>query len=208
MAQDLPINRGGADEVLALKPDLVLAGAFGARPTLALLRRLGVPVHEVAIANDLAGICTEINRLALRLGVATRGAELVAELQRRIATPARASGRSAAFYYPNGLSAGANTLPDSLLRMAGLRNAAAEGGLSGYGTLGLENVLTLDPDYLLVVGSEDGAPSRAAALLSHPAIAASFAPSRRVNVAHHYLECGGPIIVELIDRLAAATSSP
>ena len=50
LAKGLPRNRGLAEEILPLAPDIVFAGAFAARPTVHLLRRLGVKVAEVPTA--------------------------------------------------------------------------------------------------------------------------------------------------------------
>ncbi|MDR1789811.1 MAG: hypothetical protein LBR12_05660, partial [Opitutaceae bacterium] len=44
-ARRLPAIRGTAEEVLRRKPDLVLAGRWGASETVALLEKCGVPVR-------------------------------------------------------------------------------------------------------------------------------------------------------------------
>ncbi len=46
----LNLNRGRAEEILTLRPDLVLAGATAATPTVQLLRRLGHRVVVVPLA--------------------------------------------------------------------------------------------------------------------------------------------------------------
>ena len=45
--------RGTAEEVLALAPDLVIAGEYTTGPTVDLLRRLGVDVLVVPLALGL-----------------------------------------------------------------------------------------------------------------------------------------------------------
>src|SRR5215510_9800599 len=42
LAQDVPINHGLAEEIIPLKPDLVLAGIYTTRATVALLKRAGI----------------------------------------------------------------------------------------------------------------------------------------------------------------------
>jgi iron complex transport system substrate-binding protein len=42
LAQGIPINHGLAEEIIPLKPDLLLAGVYTTRPTVALLKRAGM----------------------------------------------------------------------------------------------------------------------------------------------------------------------
>ena len=51
-ALSLPITSTLAEDVITLKPDLVIAGTFTTRPTISLLRRLGVNVLEVPPAEQ------------------------------------------------------------------------------------------------------------------------------------------------------------
>ena len=51
-ARGLPKNHCLAEEILPLKPDLILAGAFTSRPTTPLLRRLGYRVIEFKMADN------------------------------------------------------------------------------------------------------------------------------------------------------------
>ena len=62
-----PTNRGRAEEIYLLKPDLVLAGSFGG-PAVAMLHRLGVPVVEVAPPTSLAEARDAIAQVGAALG--------------------------------------------------------------------------------------------------------------------------------------------
>ena len=55
-ARGIPITHGGAEDVLRLDPDLILAGPFGVRGTVDLLQRLGRRVVIVPQPQDLAGV--------------------------------------------------------------------------------------------------------------------------------------------------------
>ena len=56
--------RGTAEEVLALKPDLVIAGEYTTGATVDLLRRLGQTVLLVPLANDFDGMRATIRQIA------------------------------------------------------------------------------------------------------------------------------------------------
>ncbi len=47
-AVGLPVTRGLTEEVVALKPDLVIAGAFTTRTTVGMLKRVGAPCSNSA----------------------------------------------------------------------------------------------------------------------------------------------------------------
>src|SRR3546814_21060735 len=51
-----PVNHGLAEEILPLRPDLVVAGSYTPRPTVPLLRRLGVPVLALAAETSIAAV--------------------------------------------------------------------------------------------------------------------------------------------------------
>ena len=57
-AAAIPPLRADAEAVLATRPDLVLAGPWGARATLAALERRGVRVERLAPPEDFAAIRT------------------------------------------------------------------------------------------------------------------------------------------------------
>lgn len=204
---DLHRNHAGAEEVLALKPDLVLAGRDAARQTAGMLRRLGVDVFDVGAPTSFAGIVDEIRRVAARLGAKARGEELIAGMR---ATLVAAESRRAnplpraAYYYPNGFTAGAGTLPDAVLLAAGWRNAAAETGLQGYGNLGLEDLIAAKPDLLVLQVARHEAPSLAAGLLAHPVLARALAAVPRLTLPTPLLICAGPHTAEAVRQLAAA----
>ena len=59
---------GGAEEVLALDPDLVLASPYAATPTVELLKRLGRRVEMVPFATDFAMIRSTVRQVAAAVG--------------------------------------------------------------------------------------------------------------------------------------------
>lgn len=170
-AEGLRPNRGDAEEILALAPDLVVLGAHAPRASAEALRRLGLRVHVVGAAEDLAAARGEILSLARALGAEARGAEMAAVLDARIAALAVATKpRRAAVLLAGGWTAGRGTMPDSLLGALALENMAATSGLRGHGALRLEELVAADPDLLVVEDAGDAGASVSAELLRHPAL--------------------------------------
>lgn len=174
LAAGLPVNRGGAEEVLAAQPDLVLAGRYTTATTRALLERSGLQMLEVDAANDWEGIRRVTRAVAAAVGEPARGEVLLARMDADLAqtaavralVPVRAIGWSgAAEDVP-----GADTLFNTILTTAGAVNIAAlPTGRRGFD---LEQVLRARPQLLLRGTSHAGDSSVRSGAADHPVLRA------------------------------------
>lgn len=205
-ARGIPINYGTAEEVLALKPDLVLANIYNKRITVALLRKLGYPVLELDVAESVAGTRAQIRRLAGALGEQARGERLIADLDARLAALRAANNEEnrpvAALFRPGGTTSGRHTLENELLSAAGLQNLAALQDIDSWGKLSLEALLLGQPALLIVERNDQGAPSIARQILEHPALRNLAIPT--VAIPLNLWTCAGPDMIEVVERLVAA----
>ncbi|MCK6446402.1 MAG: ABC transporter substrate-binding protein [Planctomycetes bacterium] len=210
-----------AEPVLALEPDLVLVDPYQSRDTTARLREAGVDVLELPEVRDVAGAIRALRSVAERVGATERAATLCADLERRIAALAATRARRAsvrALCYSNfgsqGWTAGADTTIAEVMRLAGLRNLAAEAGRVGHGTIAFEELLGLDPDLVIVsaplstpagsAGDRGGASE--AILLTEPTLASLRAVrEKRVLVLPAWLfATGSHEMVPAAEELASA----
>jgi cation diffusion facilitator family transporter len=194
-AARIPRVRPNAEAVLALTPDLAIAGAWGARAAEHLLRARGVAVLRLDLAEDFPAIRAQILRLGEALGEAARAAVLAAELDAALAAIEPKPRGPALLWQAAGFTPGQGTLADAVLRAAGHTNAAP---FRGYGTLRLEALLARKPALLVLPARVQGGPSLSETLLSHPALAGL--PTRRIEPA--WLACGGPATVRAVAALA------
>lgn len=210
LADGVPLNYGKAEEVLAFEPDLVLAGRYTTRATVALLERLGYPVIELDIVQSLDDVRAQIRVAAAAMGVVAAGEKMIATLDARIEAAAAEQGASrplAAVYGPNGFTPGPRTLSGSLIELAGFENLAARAGIRTWGNLSLESLLLARPDVLIIEAEGDHAHALANQILSHPAL---LDLRERITVAavpRPLWSCPGPWIVDAMDRLAAARAA-
>jgi iron complex transport system substrate-binding protein len=180
-ARRLPWIRPDAEAVLALHPDLVLAGPYGAQTTLAAVARRGLRVERTGLPQDFAGIRAETRRIAAALGAPDRGEALLRAMDAELAgIPAHPPVR-ALYLEARGYAAGAGTLEAAVLAAAGFVNAGA-GGRPGL------EAIAEDPPQLLVVPEAPDYPSLATELLRHPALRGI--PRRPLPPA--LLACAGP----------------
>ncbi|MGE0845983.1 MAG: ABC transporter substrate-binding protein [Flavobacteriaceae bacterium] len=188
-----------AEEAYALKPDLVLAGAFAGRDAKAFLRAHGVDVVDVGIAARLADVPGVILETGRALGEEARAARLAAGLD--FPEPPPGPRPRALNLQRRGVIAGRGTLTDDLMHAAGLENAAP---FEGYARLDAERLMTLDAD-LIVLNQEPGTPAdQGEALLEHPALRAHFAGARRVVLPGNLTVCAGPHLIRAVEVLREA----
>jgi iron complex transport system substrate-binding protein len=203
-----PINHARLEELLALQPDLVLAGAYAEPQLLRSLKRLGIRVEQFPLTSTLTGIEADIRRLAELLGQTERGEGLIGEMQAELArirtAPDREHWPKALFYQPRGYTSGSQTLQDEALRLAGWRNLAAEVGIRGYAPIDLETLLLARPDRLFTSGHTVSAYSRARQQLHHPALRRLMQDPPPVEIPFKYWFCAGPMIADAVRLLAAA----
>lgn len=197
-----PLNYGSAEELLRFRPDVVIAGAYTNAFTRALLARLGHKVIELEPEDSVADIERNVRVVAAAIGREERGSALVAELHAReqeiaAARPARAP--AAVVVRPGGFTVGEHSLADELMKLAGVRNVAAEQGLDRWGSLSMETLLASRPDLIVLTGYRASQPSLANAVLGHPALRLLRTAQRTTTVPAPYWDCG---LLESLDAAA------
>lgn len=204
-ARGLRTTGGTAEEVLALRPDLVVFGAFSPRATREMLRRLGAPLVDLALPATLAETARQIRDLGARLGQASEANALAAPLDAlELDVPARAPAtrRPRALYLDRrGLVAGRGTLVDDLFRLAGFENAVTS---SGFAVLDVERIVATRPDVVLTHPLPARAEDQGAALLRHPVLVAALPETRRVSVPAAATMCPTSALVDVVRALRAA----
>ncbi|CAN0500101.1 unnamed protein product [Laminaria digitata] len=201
---NIPRNYGEAEEILAMQPDLVVAGRFAARPAVRMLERFGVPVLDLPIPESFDQIRNQITLVSSALGVEARGDAMIAEMNRRLieARPRRDTPRRALVVGARGFTSGSETLVDEILSAAGLANVASELGIRGFGRIDLEEIVAADPDVIIMNQAQNTRPSLARETLEHPALRHFGGQIVHMNPA--LWTCGGPFTVEAVEFLAQA----
>jgi iron complex transport system substrate-binding protein len=205
-AKRFVINHGLAEEIFTMSPDLVLAGTFTNRASVAMLRRLGFRVEQFAPSFSLAGIKDQIRRMGDLLGRRQRAEDLAGEFDRALAAvPLVLRSRPlAALHYANSFTSGAGTLASEVVERAGLENLGTRLGLRGTVRLPLETLVMSEPD-LVIGGERPGvAPALAYRTFEHPALKAILKGRGMTAVPDRYLVCGSTFTAEAVRLLASA----
>ncbi len=204
-AKDYGVNRGQAEQVFLLDPDLVLAGTYTQAATVDLLRGLGIDVLQMPPVTSLAEAADQIRQVGAALGHPAR-AEAMAQTFETDVTAVQQTGHkaSAAFYYANGYTTGQGTLADEVLELTGFSNVGADAGVTGGGILPLERLVLADPQVVVTASPYPGA-SRSEEILTHPALAALRGQIGAQTDADWV--CGTPHLVRAIHRMAAVRAT-
>jgi iron complex transport system substrate-binding protein len=207
-AQRYALNYGTAEELLALRPDVVIAGTYTSPFSRALLQRLGRRVVELAPELSLADIERNVRLVAAAVGRTERGEELVAALRAdvdRVAAHRPVRKLATVVVRPGGFTVGAGSLADELIALAGLRNVAAEQGLDRWGSLSMETLLRSSPELIVLTGYRNAQPSLANTVLQHPALGRLGVERPTVTVPAALWSCGLPRSIDsaaLLQRAA------
>lgn len=205
IAAGLPVNHGLAEEVLAARPDIVLAGIYTSQATVALLRREGVAVAAFDAPVSLDDVKAQIRAVAALVGHAERGEAMVAGIEARLAAivPAPRPLRTLVLR-PNGFTVGGGSLVDTLITRAGLANLGADPALSTYREMPLEALVLAQPDLVILDEEEVPAPALAYDVLRHPVLRAMPNRMAAAGLPSRLWTCAGPAIVDAVATLAEA----
>lgn len=204
-----PLNYGSAEELLRYRPDVVIAGAYTNAFTRALLTRLGYRVVEIEPEESIADIAANLRRVAHAIGRDERGEALAAELAAReqeIAATKPPRAPATVVVRPGGFTVGEHSLADELMKLAGVRNVAAEQGLDRWGSLSMETLLASRPELVVLSGYRASQPSLANAALAHPALRLVRQSQRTAIVPAPYWACGLPASLDSAELLQRAVN--
>jgi len=144
------------ETIIELRPDIVFINNFIDRRQVERLREANLNVFDLGEMHGLQTLLPNIRQLAAVLGVPERGEKLVMKLVRRlqaVAADIPETDRRRGLYvgiHGNQLYGGAmGTSFHDVLVAAGLRDVAAEAGFQGWPAYTNEQLLSLDPPWII-----------------------------------------------------------
>ncbi len=205
-AAKVRINWGTAEEVLAEKPDLVLAGTYTTPATRSLLKKLGWPLLEVPPAVDFDEIRAVTRQVARALKEEAAGEALIAKMDltlRELAASKPVQNMRVAAWGEGGSIPGKGTLFDAILTAAGGINIAATLDGGAYTAFDVEQLIAAHPDVLAYASNITDTPGLNTELAQHPLIGKLYS-GRSVTYPSALYNCG---VVESADAAVALRAS-
>jgi iron complex transport system substrate-binding protein len=193
-AAKVAINSGSAEEVLAEKPDLVLAGTYTTPATRAILKKLHMPLLEIPPASNFAEIRDVTRTVARALGREAAGDALIAKMDstlRTLAATRPAQVIRVAAWGEGGSVPGKGTLFDAILSIAGGANIATANGSGAYSSFDIEQLLAARPDVLAYANNTGDTPGLNTDSARHPLLLKLYA-HRMITYPSALYSCGVP----------------
>ncbi|MEG1453384.1 ABC transporter substrate-binding protein [Brevundimonas sp.] len=206
LAMRLPQTHGTAEEIIALRPDLVLSSRHGARATRSALERLGIPMALFDVPSSLAESLVQVREVAAAAGFAHRGEALISRIQTAINSTRTDNPRrlKALVYQPNGFAAGHGTLMNEMMELAGFDNVAGRYGIGKWGNVSVEHILANPPEVLLSGSLSPTVRTWSERMMRHPALASLSDQIVQTTLDEKLLYCGGPVLIQTAVALARA----
>ncbi|MFK0299527.1 ABC transporter substrate-binding protein [Brevundimonas sp. NPDC090276] len=207
VARTLPFTWETAEEVIALRPDLVLTSRHSALATRNALGRMNITTELFAVPDSVAASLDQVREVARLVGRPARGEALIARIEAALAAAAPPPGSrplKALIYQPNGFAAGRGTLMDEMMTRAGFQNVAGRYGLGKWGNVPVERLLADPPQVLLSGTPAQGSRTWADRVMRHPALASLSGRMVQAQLEEKLLYCGGPVLIQTAAALAEA----
>lgn len=200
-ASGIPSVRPVAEDILMIEPGMVVRSYGGGPRVQHFFARAGLPVVQVPYTGNIAGVRDSIRDVAMQLGVAQRGEDIVAEMDARLSRLGESSFRKSALYVtPTGVTSGPGTLVHDMLLAAGLRNFQSE---PGWHSMPLERLAYEQPD--VVAAAFFNASTTQPAMWSamrHPVARRQIKNQPMVSIDGSWTACGGWFLLDAIEALA------
>jgi iron complex transport system substrate-binding protein len=201
------LNDGTAEEIIVLKPDLVVTNDFGFRPTVTILRRLGYTVLELPMAAEFGDILSSYEILGRALQETEKARALIERFERVLEERTyKGAGSRPLFvnFDVNGWTTGRTGMLADIVHRAGLSTPGDHLGFRSAGRLSLESLLLLKPALIDLGYSWNDPPALASEHHRHPALRALLQHTATLDVPDSAWLCGGEHSLEALAMLRNA----
>jgi iron complex transport system substrate-binding protein len=214
-ARRYPNHRGSIEELLALKPDLVLAYAgWSGRRHARLLARRGIEIVEIPYPGGWEDARKSARELGARISRADQARQVTAAADARMtalaerikATATQPEPQRALYLRPNGGTAGAGTYIDDLIERLGLINLASMKGIRGWGQLPLERIVLAPPELFLLGYFNQEQPIQASGVARHPLLRDLLNKTPSIGLPANGWGCGGLELLKAAEIISAAAA--
>jgi iron complex transport system substrate-binding protein len=205
-AARVAVNAGTAEEVLAAKPDLVLAGTYTTPATRRVLKTMHYPLLEVPPASDFEEIRVVTRQVAHALKRDAAADALIAAMDaslRELSASAPHQTIRVAAWGEGGSIPGRGTLFDAILRAAGGTNIVPAESHQAYTSFDVEQLLMARPDVIAYPSNTGDTPGRNTDQALHPLILKLYA-GRRIVYPVALFSCGIPASARAAVAMRAA----
>lgn len=206
-AAHLPTIAPSAEAVLMTGADIVAANYYGEIKTITMLERLGVRVIRVPSAETFDEVASALTDVGEQLEASDRARALADDIvarQQALKASWPAEPILAAYYRPDGGSAGAGTFVSGAMAAAGWLSLATHLGHRGWDRLDLETLVMNRPKAFVASFFANGAFSARRAFGRHPIMHRLMTEIPVIDVPGRLWSCGGWPLIEAAEFMSKA----
>jgi iron complex transport system substrate-binding protein len=206
-AAGIPQVRAQAEDVLMLKPDLIVRSYGGGPQAEGFFARAGVPVAQLSFADTYDGIRANIMAMASAFGHTAHGTAIVSDFDARLAALQLGPRQPTALYMtPGGVTSGPGTLIDTMMTSAGLKNFQDS---PGWNPLPLERLAHEKPDRVIAATfNRKATPESLWSAARHPIAQAQMSGQTALPLDGALTACGGWFVIDAIEQMAGHSPQP
>ena len=190
VAPDWPVHDGSLEQILELKPDLVITGQYNALLLRRRLSELGLRIEILALPQNLKEVDRYQQQFLGLLGQPYK------PMQHESSESGSDNAPRLLLLGANGVATGLNTFENDVLQQAGWKNYLTA---QGYVRLDLEQVINDPPDAILWSSAQHAALANRFA--EHPVLKKLIANEHWLQTDYWRWQCPGPWTLELIGQL-------
>jgi len=198
-AQGVPTVRPTVEDVLALRPDVIVRSYGGGIQAPDMFRRAGIEVVQIGFADDLNAIRRTVSQISKRLGHPDRGQAVIQEMDSALSS-VQANGRHprALYVTSGGVTTGPGSLVDELMSRAGLANDQKS---PGWYPISLERVVYHPPDMTVAAFFDASSHGQIWSIGTHPVLTRLRQTRPTVPIEGAWTSCGGWFVVEAVKAM-------
>ena len=205
-AQNFPLLYGSSEEVLTLRPDVIVRDWGGDKRFSQVVERFGIPVTPIRYGSYETTIHQNMLEVGRALGREDAAHRIVRDLETRLVA-LRAQPKvslKAAYITPGGVTAGVGTYVDDVIRLAGFQSSAEELGLRGWADLPLERFVFTPPDVIIASFFDlASGPTQHWSAARHQRVRDMLDTTPTIVVPTALLACNGLFMVEAAEFIRA-----
>ena len=212
-ASNFPVSGGRMANILEQQPDIIIINNYSPPPNKALMDRLGIKIVKLDAANSYQSARTEILQLGKAIHRLEAAKAYLAQLDKELEDARHTKLTympSIINYQRRGIVVGETHILDDIIQLAGAQNLGRDTGRT-IGPMSLENLIRLQPDYVLSISENDEqtlkSQDRGSEILSHPALQKMFSAERHIYIPQNLTVCAGATTPKAVAHLIETLQS-
>ena len=212
-ASNFPVSGGRISNIIEQHPDIIIINNYSPPPNKALMDRLGIKIVKLDAANSYQTARTEILQLGKAIHRLEAAKAYLAQLDKELEDARHTKLTympSIINYQRRGIVVGETHILDDIIQLAGAQNLGRDTGRT-IGPMSLENLMRLQPDYVLSISENDEqtlkAQDRGSEILSHPALQKMFSAERHIYIPQNLTVCAGATTPKAVAHLIETLQS-